>query len=114
MEKSKKIKIIYFLPFIISILLVVILSLLVLELIISDIIVICIILLGISGVMLNKNWIIGNIVGIIPAIICTYLGAQEKGQWVNEIIFAIPIYIYYIICTIIMVINKVREPKNKI
>ncbi len=114
MGKSKKIKIIYFLPFIISILLVSILSLLVFDLIISDIIIICIILFGISGVMLNKNWIIGNIVGIIPAIISTYLGTQENGQWINEIVFAIPVYIYYIICTIIMVINTVRDSKKKI
>ena len=110
----KKIKIIYFLPFIISILLILVLSLLIFDLIISDIIVIFIILFGISGIMLNKNWIVGNIVGIIPAIICTYLGLQENGQWINEIIFAIPIYIYYIICTIVMVNNKTRAAKKKI
>jgi len=108
----KKVNLIFFIPFIFSIIAITILSLITNELIISGVIIINTLLFFISALILNKGYLFGNLIGIIPAIICSYLGMQERGQIVSEIVFAIPIYVFYIICFLYMIIDKKRN-KNK-
>lgn len=109
--KKLKISILWF---VISLVLVISLSIFIFDLTISDVIAISILLFLIAGVILSKGYLIGNLIGIIPAIVYTYLGLQENGQWINEITFAIPIYLFYTICFIAMLIIKIRNRKKKI
>lgn len=108
----KKIKIIFFIPFIISILLVLIASIVCHELVFNGIIFIILISFLLSGMLLSKDCLLGIIIGFIPAIITTFLGLRDRGQWINEMIFAIPIYLFYIACYITLcVVNIIKHRK---
>lgn len=110
----KKLGLLFFTPFILSTLLILMLSILTFELIISDIIIISIILFLISGFMLVNGCLLGNAIGIIPAIMWTHLGMKDAGQWINEITLAIPVYIFYICCTVTSFVKLILDTrKNK-
>lgn len=101
----KKWKIVFFLPFIISVVLLIWVSLAFHELVINGTIAIILLLFLLSGYLLSKGNLLGIILGFLPAIFATILGLQDTGQWINEITFAIPVYIFYIICYIVMATN---------
>lgn len=92
------IKILYYLPFIISLILYVFLGIISSFTSINLLAWISIILLFISGYLMNKNKWNGSIIGIVIGIILIYMGTKETGQVIKETYLGIIIFLYYSLC----------------
>lgn len=79
---------------------------------ISPMVLVWVALFIISGVILNKNFFGGSLLGALPAIHLIYMGMQETGQIINEISIGIVILIFYIFCGYFVFRNNKKAKSN--
>lgn len=75
----------------------------------SPIVIVWLVMFYSSGVLLHKKNIWGSVLGVMPALHFMYLGTQNTGQIINEMPIGIILFLYYIVCGIVVYQRKKRS-----